>query len=105
MPRLKSGLREYAEYVIERNKVADHMQVVDPRTEEEKINASDLQEIGLQQAKDKNYASGGWSYCFWWVGLHLSLSIWDYISVCVCFWWVELPISRCLSGATSQKMV
>nr|XP_022292317.1 sperm-associated antigen 17-like isoform X8 [Crassostrea virginica] len=54
---LKSGLREYAEYVIERNKVADHMQVVDPRTEEEKINASDLQEIGLQQAKDKNYAS------------------------------------------------
>lgn len=34
------------------------MQVVDPRTEEEKINASDLQEIGLQQAKDKNYASG-----------------------------------------------
>ena len=62
MPRLKSGLREYAEYVIERNKVADHMQVVDPRTEEEKINASDLQEIGLQQAKDKNYASGGWGY-------------------------------------------
>ena len=38
------------------------MQVVDPRTEEEKINASDLQEIGLQQAKDKNYASGGWGY-------------------------------------------
>jgi hypothetical protein len=44
--------------VIERNKVADYMKVVDPRTEEEKINASDLQEIGLQQAKDKNYASG-----------------------------------------------
>lgn len=38
--------------------MADYMQVVDPRTEEEKINASDLQEIGLQQAKDKNYASG-----------------------------------------------
>lgn len=56
--RLQSGLREYAEYIIERNKVADYMQVVDPRTEEEKINASDLQEIGLQQAKDKNYASG-----------------------------------------------
>lgn len=51
-------MREYAEYIIERNKVADYMQVVDPRTEEEKINASDLQEIGLQQAKDKNYASG-----------------------------------------------
>lgn len=56
--RLQSGLREYAEYIIERNKVADYMQVVDPRTEEEKINASDLQEIGLQQATDKNYASG-----------------------------------------------
>ncbi|XP_056016108.1 sperm-associated antigen 17-like isoform X7 [Ostrea edulis] len=55
--KLQSGLREYAEYVVERNKVADYMKVVDPRTEEEKINASDLQEIGLQQAKDKNYAS------------------------------------------------
>ncbi|XP_061176448.1 sperm-associated antigen 17-like isoform X2 [Saccostrea echinata] len=55
--KLQNGLREYAEYVIERNKVADYMKVVDPRTEEEKINASDLQEIGLQQAKDKNYAS------------------------------------------------
>ncbi|XP_021376816.1 sperm-associated antigen 17-like isoform X5 [Mizuhopecten yessoensis] len=48
---LKAGVKEYAEFVIERNKVTDMMQVVDPRTDEERIHAADLTEIGLQTAR------------------------------------------------------
>ncbi|KAK3098986.1 hypothetical protein FSP39_024961, partial [Pinctada imbricata] len=47
---LQEGLKEYAEYVTERNKMTEYMQVVDPRTDEEKIHAADLQEIGIQAA-------------------------------------------------------
>lgn len=42
---MQRGLREYAEYVLARNEMSEYMQVVDPRTEEEKINASDLQSL------------------------------------------------------------
>lgn len=64
------------------------MQVVDPRTEEEKINASDLQEIGLQQAKDKNYASGECR--------ELIVASWQYSRYCgiVRKWFENIKIKR-----------
>ncbi|XP_041352537.1 sperm-associated antigen 17-like isoform X2 [Gigantopelta aegis] len=40
---LRSGLREYAEYVMTRNRAAEMMQCMDPRSEEEKMAAADLQ--------------------------------------------------------------
>ncbi|XP_033741247.1 sperm-associated antigen 17-like isoform X1 [Pecten maximus] len=48
---LQAGVKEYAEFVTERNKVTNMMQVVDPRTDEERIHAADLTEIGLQTAQ------------------------------------------------------
>lgn len=42
---MQRGLREYAEYVKARNEMADYMRVVDPRSEEERINAADLQQL------------------------------------------------------------
>lgn len=50
---LQSGLKEYAEYVTERNKTCDYMQPTDPRTDEEIIHAADLQAIGMQQSKQE----------------------------------------------------
>lgn len=45
------GLKEYAEMVTDRMKVTEMMKTVDPRTDEEKIHAADLLEIGLQSAR------------------------------------------------------
>jgi len=49
--RMQSGLKDYAEFVTDRNKTSEFIQVVDPRTDEEKIHAADLIEIGIQTAK------------------------------------------------------
>lgn len=43
--RFQSGLRDYAEYVMSRNKSSEQMLVFDPRTEEERIHADDLQAL------------------------------------------------------------
>ncbi|WAR08114.1 SPG17-like protein [Mya arenaria] len=40
---MQRGLREYAEYVKSRNEMNDYMQVVDPRSDEERMTAADLQ--------------------------------------------------------------
>ncbi|KAL4233858.1 Sperm-associated antigen 17 [Mactra antiquata] len=52
---MQKGLREYAEYVKARNEMSDYMRVVDPRTEEERINASDLQELAQANNELLNY--------------------------------------------------
>ncbi|KAL5020758.1 hypothetical protein ScPMuIL_002159, partial [Solemya velum] len=43
--QLQSGLRDYAEYVMARNKSSENMQIFDPRTEEERIHAQDLEAL------------------------------------------------------------
>ncbi|KAL3882261.1 hypothetical protein ACJMK2_028623 [Sinanodonta woodiana] len=50
---LQQGLREYAEWVKARNLASDLMQVKDPRTEEERINAADLQALAMQHSADQ----------------------------------------------------
>lgn len=56
--RLQAGLKEYAEYVITRNKTTEYMQPVDPRTDEERIHAADLQEMGLNTASSPRFEPG-----------------------------------------------
>ncbi|CAG2231566.1 unnamed protein product [Mytilus edulis] len=53
--QLQAGLKDYAEYVINRNKTSEFMQPVDPRTDEEKIHAADLQEMGLHSATNPQF--------------------------------------------------
>lgn len=55
---MQRGLREYAEYVLARNEMSQYMRVVDPRTEEEKINASDLQTLAQANNELVNYEQG-----------------------------------------------
>ena len=55
---MQRGLREYAEYVLARNELSEYMQAVDPRTEEEKINASDLQSLAQANNELVNYEKG-----------------------------------------------
>ena len=55
---MQRGLREYAEYVLARNEMSQYMQVVDPRTEEEKINASDLQSLAQANNELVDYEKG-----------------------------------------------
>lgn len=55
---MQKGLREYAEYVKARNEMTDFMRVVDPRTEEERINASDLQELAKANSELLDYEKG-----------------------------------------------
>ena len=55
---MQRGLREYAEYVLARNEMSEYMQVVDPRTEEEKINASDLQSLAQANNELVDYEKG-----------------------------------------------
>ncbi|XP_076445026.1 sperm-associated antigen 17-like isoform X2 [Babylonia areolata] len=47
--RLQQGLRGYAEYVMERARLEDLMMVDDPRSEDEKILASDLLSTAMSQ--------------------------------------------------------
>lgn len=56
--RLQAGLKDYAEYVIGRNKTTEYMQPIDPRTDEEKIHAADLQEMGLHTATATQFQPG-----------------------------------------------
>ena len=53
---MQRGLRDYAEHVKSRNEISDFMQIRDPRSEEEKINAADLQ--NLAQSEIKNCEKG-----------------------------------------------
>ena len=55
---MQRGLREYAEYVLARNEMSQYMQAVDPRTEEEKINASDLQSLAQANNELVDYEKG-----------------------------------------------
>nr|KAG5694504.1 hypothetical protein BaRGS_014235 [Batillaria attramentaria] len=47
--KLRQGLKEYAEYVMERNRMQDLMAVTDPRSEDEKILAADLLNNAMAQ--------------------------------------------------------
>ena len=58
---MQRGLREYAEYVKSRVEMQDYMQVVDPRTEEEKINAADLHSLAVANNELTEYEKGNTS--------------------------------------------
>ena len=55
---MQRGLREYAEHVKARNDQAEFMRLRDPRSEEEKINASDLQNLAQFDSELSNYEKG-----------------------------------------------
>lgn len=55
---MQRGLREYAEYVKARNDMAEYMRVVDPRTEEERINAADLHQLAQANNELVDYEKG-----------------------------------------------
>ena len=55
---MQRGLREYAEYVLARNEMSQYMQPVDPRTEEEKINATDLLSYAQENDRLASYEKG-----------------------------------------------
>lgn len=57
---MQRGLREYAEYVKSRNTMQDYMQVVDPRSDEERMIAADLQAIALANNELTNYEKGAY---------------------------------------------
>ncbi|XP_052808393.1 sperm-associated antigen 17-like isoform X1 [Mya arenaria] len=52
---MQCGLREYAEYVKSRNEMNDHMQVVDPRSDEERMTAADLQAMACANNELTDY--------------------------------------------------
>ncbi|XP_052284814.1 sperm-associated antigen 17-like isoform X3 [Dreissena polymorpha] len=52
---MQRGLREYAEYVKARNAMQDYMRVVDPRSEEERMTAADLQVTARANNELTNY--------------------------------------------------
>lgn len=56
--RMQRGLRDYAEYVKSRNEMADYMRVIDPRSEEEKINAADLHQLAQANNELVDYEKG-----------------------------------------------
>lgn len=60
--RLRHGLKEYAEYVMERNRLQDLMAVADPRSEDEKILAADLLNTALAQRPEPPPVEPGKSF-------------------------------------------
>jgi len=55
---MQSGLHNYADYVKGRNEMADYMKMIDPRSDEEKMTAADLQSLAKSNNELTNYEKG-----------------------------------------------